>query len=211
MGKSIDSETNQRILEAARRVFAEKGYAAARTQEIADVAKVNKGLLTYYKWNKQKLFLAVFEEALETFFGHLSKAIATEETQLMGRLEYIISKYIDMLLQNPMLPGFVLSEINQHPHALIKHIKSRKNFPDIARLLTQIHAAGQNGKINPVDPVQLMISIISMCVFPFAGKPLLQGMTNMDNATFYQLMQERKTAVISFVKQALTPTQTDAP
>lgn len=209
MGKSTASETNQRILEAARQVFAEKGYAAARTQEIADAAGVNKGLLTYYEWNKQKLFMAVFEEALETFFGHLSQAIESEEGDLLDRLEYIISKYIEMLLQNPMLPGFVLSEINQNPEALIKQIKSRKNFPDMGRLLIQIQAAGEKGQIHPVNPVQLLMNIISMCVFPFAGRPMLQGMTGMDDATFFLLMQQRKAAVISFVKRALAPTQTN--
>lgn len=205
---SKESETNRRIVDAARRVFSEKGYAAARMQEIADAAQVNKGLLTYYEWNKEKLFRAVFNEAMEVFFEHFSRAIE-DDLPLMDRLERIIDKYLDVLLKNPGLPGFVLSELNQNPEFFIQEVKSRKNFPDVSRLLVQIQMAGQTGKIYPIDPFQLLMNIISMCVFPFAGKPMIKGMTGIDEHAFNFLMRQRKEAIIAFVKRALQPDQTD--
>jgi len=201
---NTDSDTNLRILHAARRVFSEKGYAAARMQEIADEAQVNKGLLTYYDWNKEKLFRAVFDEAFDTFFLHLSHAIE-EDLPLLDRLEMIIDKYIDVLLQNPGLPGFVLSELNQNPESIIRHLKSRSNFPDLSRLLVQIQIAGQTGQIYPIDPFQLLMNVISMCVFPFAGRPMIKGMTGIDDDSFNHLMRQRKAAIIAFVQRALRP------
>ena len=53
--------TEERILEAAKRVFHAKGYDGARMQEIADEAGVNKSLVHYYYRNKDNLFQAVFD------------------------------------------------------------------------------------------------------------------------------------------------------
>ncbi|HOY18340.1 MAG TPA: helix-turn-helix domain-containing protein, partial [Haliscomenobacter sp.] len=57
--------TEEKIVQAAKEVFTQKGYAAARTDEIAVRAGVNKGLLQYYfkGKSKEKLFKAIFEEA----------------------------------------------------------------------------------------------------------------------------------------------------
>jgi len=204
MGNTDKNETNQRIIEAARQVFAERGYAGSRMQEIADAAGVNKGLLTYYDWSKQKLFEAVFADALEQFFGHLN-AIIEADMPLIERLEKMIDKYVDMLLANPSLPGFVLSEINQNPAFFREKVKSRQNIPDLSRLLVQIQIAGQTGQIHPVDPFQLLMNVISMCVFPFAGRPMIKGMTGIDDDSFNHLMRQRKAAIIAFVQRALRP------
>src|ERR671927_432514 len=53
----------ERILDAAHRVFLRRGSAGARTQEIADEAGVNKALLHYYFRSKERLAAAVFQRA----------------------------------------------------------------------------------------------------------------------------------------------------
>jgi AcrR family transcriptional regulator len=204
MGNTEKNETNQRIIEAARHVFAERGYAGSRMQEIADAAGVNKGLLTYYDWSKQKLFEAVFADALEQFFGHLD-AIIEADMPLINRLESLVDKYVDLLLANPSLPGFVLSEINQNPAFFQEKVQSQQKVPDLSRLLVQIQIAGQTGQIHPIDPFQLLMNVISMCVFPFAGRPMIKGMTGIDDNSFNHLMRQRKAAIMAFVQRALRP------
>ena len=58
-----EAGTEQRILEAARRVFTRKGMAGARMQEVADEAGINKALLHYYFRDKQRLFEALHDVA----------------------------------------------------------------------------------------------------------------------------------------------------
>ena len=59
--KDISAETG--ILNAAKRIFQQKGMEGARMQEIADEAGINKALLHYYYRSKQLLFEAVFKNA----------------------------------------------------------------------------------------------------------------------------------------------------
>ena len=59
--------TEERIFEAARKVFARKGRDGARMQEIADEAGINRALLHYYFRSKQGLFEAVFEYMFEQY------------------------------------------------------------------------------------------------------------------------------------------------
>jgi AcrR family transcriptional regulator len=61
---SVNEESKQRILSAASRIFAEKGYSGARIDEIAREARVNKALIYYYFKNKE----AMLQELLQTFF-----------------------------------------------------------------------------------------------------------------------------------------------
>ena len=56
--------TQEKILDAARKVFVTKGMDGARMQEIADEADINKALLHYYFRTKQQLFDAIFEESM---------------------------------------------------------------------------------------------------------------------------------------------------
>ncbi|TKX68113.1 TetR/AcrR family transcriptional regulator, partial [Halorubrum sp. GN11_10-6_MGM] len=54
----------QAMLDAARAVFAEEGYADATLDEIAERAEFGKGTLyNYFEGGKEELFLAVFDEA----------------------------------------------------------------------------------------------------------------------------------------------------
>jgi AcrR family transcriptional regulator len=61
MARKADPNRRKAILEAAARVFAQKGYAAARIIEVAQAASVGKGTIYEYFRSKEELFFAVFE------------------------------------------------------------------------------------------------------------------------------------------------------
>ena len=60
--KEKDDSTEERILEAAKKVFIRNGMAGARMQDIADEAGINKALLHYYFRSKEKLFDEIFRK-----------------------------------------------------------------------------------------------------------------------------------------------------
>lgn len=68
MKKNKETATEQAILEAARKVFVEKGFDGARMQEIADEAGINKALLHYYYRSKEKLSKRCFWKPLLRLF-----------------------------------------------------------------------------------------------------------------------------------------------
>ena len=73
-----DSNTEQIILKAARKVFTHKGFDGARMQEIADEAGINKALLHYYFRSKDKLFEAIFKEVITTFFPRIISVLTSD-------------------------------------------------------------------------------------------------------------------------------------
>src|SRR3954468_17116383 len=92
----------------------EKGIDGARMQDIADKAGINKALLHYYFRSKEKLFEMIFIEEARKFMPKVTSIMVSELT-LFEKVEKFVGEYIDTLLQNPLLPIFILNEIKQNP------------------------------------------------------------------------------------------------
>ncbi len=195
MEQDINSE--KLILNAAKEVFLEKGFDGARMQEIADRAGINKALLHYYFRSKDNLFDAIFKDAFEQFLPRIA-GIMTTDKPFFEKLEFFIDTYLNMLSENPHLPVFVMHEINRSPEVLINIIRDSGFNPEALR--SMIKKEVKAGTINPVDPVHLIVNIIGMCLFPYMGKPILQGFIFKNNAEDYQkFLTERKKEIKKFV------------
>src|SRR6188474_52868 len=114
----LDINTEEKIKNAARAVFHKKGFAAARTRDIAEEAGINLALLNYYFRSKEKLFELIMLENIQQFVRGVKEIIMEEDTELRDKIERISSFYIDMLIRNPDLPLFILSELRANPDHL---------------------------------------------------------------------------------------------
>ena len=78
-----DNQAEKAILGAARKVFTQKGFAAARMEDIASEAGINRALLHYYFRSKEKLFDLIFQQRIREFFfglaGILNSPLGLEE------------------------------------------------------------------------------------------------------------------------------------
>jgi TetR/AcrR family transcriptional regulator len=91
-------DVRERIVYVAEVVFARKGFAGARTQEIADIAGINKAMIHYYFDSKVKLYHAVLDKILFDLIKLTQETIrddASEKEQLqlffLGFLDYAAS------------------------------------------------------------------------------------------------------------------------
>lgn len=109
--------TEEKILEAAKEVFIEKGNDGARMQEIADKAGINKSLLHYYYRTKEKLFESVFKFAFSQFAPKFLNTFNTGE-DFFTQLRKFIDIYIDLISKNSFIPMFILNEVNRKKQAL---------------------------------------------------------------------------------------------
>ncbi|WP_341835561.1 TetR/AcrR family transcriptional regulator [Chitinophaga pollutisoli] len=196
--------TEQQIIEAARKIFMHRGLAGARMQDIADEAGINKAMLHYYYRSKDKLFDIVFTEAVEMLLSRVS-AIFTADLLLEDKIQSVIGSYIGSIAENPYLPLFIMNEINQSPDRFVQRFVNTPSFPNIQGFVMLLKGEMEKGTIRRVDPVQLMISVISMCVFPFIAKPLLKAVFHIGDPAFAQFIEERKAFVSNFVLNALRP------
>ncbi len=193
--------TEKTILEAAKKVFLDKGFDGARMQEIADEAGINKALLHYYFRSKDKLFDAIFEEAFKQFLPNISEIMVSDRS-IEEKVRAFVGHYIDMLQNNPYLPVFVIRELQRKPDTILEILKKSKINPiQVAVILKQ---QTEGGQIIDISLPHLIVNMIGLCVFPFIGRPIIEGFLFNNNTEAYNaFLLERKTLVADFILNAI--------
>jgi len=197
-----EASAEEKIKEAARKLFTKKGFAATRTRDIAEEAGINLALLNYYFRSKQKLFDLVMLENFKQFIQGISVKVYDETATMGEKIEQIATAYIDFLTLHPDLPLFILNELRSNPSKIAEQINEEVS-PMRSHLLKQLQAAGKAGKIPALDPFHFIANLIGLTVFPFVGRPILQRVTGANDEKFNAMMQERKKLVPIWLKAML--------
>ncbi|HAH59505.1 MAG: TetR/AcrR family transcriptional regulator [Lentimicrobium sp.] len=198
----LDKSTEQVILRAARKVFTLRGFDGARMQQIADEAGINKALLHYYFRSKEKLFDAIFKEVMQLIIPGAVQVLLSD-LNFSEKIYGFVEKYLDSLLANPDVPGFVLHELSLHPERLLDNIKGMG--VDFNLLVGQIRREIELKHIKPVEPDHFMINLVSLCMFPFLARPVLMGLTGFDHGKFNAFIAERKQEIPRLILQSILP------
>jgi len=198
-----DRQTEEKIFEAATDVFVEKGMDGARMQDIATHAGINKALLHYYFRTKDQLFNKVFEKIAARMFAKFAPVFEDNLT-LEEKIRFFFETHISFMHDNPRLPGFVLNEINRNP-ARIKKLLSTVEFKKLWIMLYDQHK-NELHKYNITEEnlPQIMTTIASMSVFPFAARGVLEGIFQNMGVDFEKYIEERKEFAADFVIKAIT-------
>ena len=206
-----EAATEQRILAAARAVFLRHGTAGARMQEIAAEAGVNQALLHYYFRTKERLSAAVFQQVASRIFPALVQTLGAE-TSLDGKINHLIAIYLDNLSQNLFVPGYLISELHHHPERVQQLLSGAIGadpqivMPALLKTLErQINERVRDGTMRPIKPQQFVINLISLCIFPFAARPMLSIVFGMNDAAFMRFIEQRKKELPEFFHGALRP------
>ncbi len=193
-----DKTTEEKILAAAKTIFVIKGMAGARMQDIADEAGINKALLHYYFHSKEKLFEKIFAEAAQKLFPKINEVFSSD-VPLFEKITQFCGEYITVVMENPYLPLFVLNEINRDPKFFLEKIMKGGIKPNPEKFLAQIEAEVKKGSINPVSPLQLLMNMLSMTIFPFVAKPMMQRVLGLDELQYQSVMEQRKKEIPRFI------------
>lgn len=197
-----DLSTEEKIKNAARIIFHQKGFAATRTRDIAEEAGINLALLNYYYRSKEKLFGIIMQESMAGFFQTVSSVMNDETTSLEKKIELFVSNYIDLLLVEPDIPLFLLSEVRNNPEGLMGNFNIKALLHNSA-FMKQFQAAIASGKIAPVHPMHFMMNVMGLTVFPFIGSPMLKMVGGLSQQEFETMMKERKAMIPKWVKAML--------
>lgn len=194
--------TEEKILAAARKIFVQQGMAGARMQDIADEAGINKALLHYYFKSKDQLFEMIFKQASNRLFPRINQIFNSDEP-LFAKIESFCAEYIDVVMENPYLPLFVMNEIHRDADFFIKKIWGESNRPNPMKFMMQIETEIQKGNIRRINPMHLLMNLISMTMFPFVARPMLQANLGMDDWTFRMMMEQRKKEIPDFIIRSI--------
>jgi TetR/AcrR family transcriptional regulator len=205
MIEAKEKTTEELILDAAMKVFTRKGFAAARMEEIAKEAGINRALLHYYHRDKQTMFNLIFESRFKEFFKGLFVIFESDNISLFEKVRRMVDHEISTLTKHPDLARFIITEIAQSPELLIEYGKKLGVNPRmfIGAFEKQVEKEVSNGIIKPIEGKQLLINIMSICIYPFVAKSIIQTMMSVDEVTFYQMMEQRKKEVSEFIINAI--------
>lgn len=200
-----EKPTEEIILDAAMKVFTKKGFAATRTEEIAKEAGINRALLHYYYRDKQTMFNLIFESRFKEFFKGLFVIFEADNISLFDKIRRMVEHEINTLTKHPDLARFIITEIAQTPELLIDYGKKLGINPRliIDEFEKQVSKEVSTGSIRPIAGKQLLVNIMSLCIYPFVAKPIIQTMMTVDETAFYQMSEQRKKEVSEFIINAI--------
>jgi len=205
MPEEKEKPTEELILDAAMKVFTRKGFSAARTEEIAKEAGINRALLHYYYRDKQTMFNLIFESRFKEFFKGLFVIFEADNISLFEKIRRMVEHEINTLTKHPDLARFIITEIAQTPELLIEYGKKLGVNPRlfIEAFEKQVSREVSEGIIKPIEGKQLLINIMSLCIYPFVAKSVIQTMMTVDEESFYQMTEQRKKEVSEFIINAI--------
>jgi AcrR family transcriptional regulator len=197
----VVENTEEKILAAARKVFMQKGLAGARMQDIADEAGINKALLHYYYRTKEKLFEIIFLEHKQKMFANLVKILDSDKS-VLEKIELIVEHEQDSLQALPQLPLFIMNEVNCNPERVLEmHDKMMKDVQ--LKFFAQVEKEIAEGKIRPINPLDLMLNLISLNVFPYLSMPMFGQIMDISEEDVKVFMQNRRHTIKEFIFNAL--------
>ena len=196
---ALNTETETRIISSAEKLFFQKGKAGTSMQDIADDAGINRTLLNYYFRSKEQLFEAVYRKAMSSFIPNLAKVLHSD-MPIEDFVPFLIDTIIDAMIENPQIPIFVLQELSSTPERMPQIIKEMGIDPVI--LVKKIEEGIWNVPGASMDPRQMILNLISLCIFPFAARPVVTDILYLgDNDAYIEAMKQRKKILPPLIKQ----------
>ncbi len=180
--RSRDADRSQQtILLAARDEFALYGLAGARVDRIAERADINKRLIYYYFKSKDDLFLAVLENTYADIRAAEQK-LHLDEMDPVEAIRELVSFTWHYYLEHPEFISLLNSE-NQHNAAHLKKSSriQEMNSPLVQMLDTVLERGRRQDLFRAgIDPIQLYISIASICYFYLSNNQTLSTIFGRD-------------------------------
>lgn len=150
------------LIAAAREVFAERGYSAAKLEDIAARAGVSKGAMYLYFETKQALFEAVIREAVAPELHALDRALLEHTGPFDQAIRAMLDQAAELLLSPHMggLLRLVIAEARNHPE--VTRIWFDATMAHGLEIMTGVIARAQaRGEVRPGDPRHLALTLFS--------------------------------------------------
>jgi len=197
-------DTKTKILNAAKEEFSSKGFDGASMRAIACRANINKGLLHYYFKSKEALMLEVFQTTFVPFFTSIRDLLASDQDVFL-KIRGLVEHYVNFGVSNPTMPKFMVFEMSRNPEAHKVRMEKFNLKPPFELLEQSFEQAIKNNQIKEgVRFREVVLSIISLAMFPIVSKELVQVMHGMNEGEFNALMEKRKKDISEMIIQHIS-------
>ncbi len=200
--KKKDSNTEKAILEAAEQVFMDKGYALAKTTDIAKIAGVNHAMLHYYFRSKANLFNIVFEQKAQLLADSFV-VILDQDLPFLDRLKLSIERHFDLLAAHPKLPLFIFNEImaSEEKREMVQRIMLPKVKQIVTKMQQAIDQEAAKGIISPANSMDVILNIVSQNVFTFIASQFILNINDKNESE--EFLKHRKDVIVRLILKGL--------
>jgi AcrR family transcriptional regulator len=105
--EALDGEKQQRILNAAMKEFASKGYDHASTNRIVEGAGIAKGLLFHYFKSKKRLYLYLYDRGLRILTEEVMRGVDFSEADFFRRIQQAQMAKFQLIRAYPDIMDFL--------------------------------------------------------------------------------------------------------
>lgn len=191
--KDMKHSTEELIMKAAEEMFLDRGYAKSTTTAIAAAAGVTHAMLHYYFRTKEQIFIKVLDKTFSELvnalhsemkpgepFWKTMKAGIEKHFEFMNSHRKTVLLFFDVIRQNPELAEKYTSAIRTGINAVVSmHRKMME------REISE-------GRMNRIDPEQLLFSIVSMNVSTFLSLPVMSAISPIREDELERFLENRK-------------------
>ena len=140
MGKKKNSEKYYRIIQAATKIFARKGFYQSKISEIAREAQVADGTIYIYFENKDDILISLFEEQMKVVLDNMVSQISREDNPAKKLVKFALT-HLELIEQNQNMAEIIQVEVRQSSK-FMKEYKNEK-FAEYLDLIRDIIREGQ--------------------------------------------------------------------
>lgn len=198
-----DSQAEEKIKAAAKRVFVTKGFSGCTSREIAKEAGTNVALVNYYFRSKNQLFLLIYQSVTEDFLLSMVNVFSAN-LSLKEKVSHLIDREFEFLGKHPEIPIFVINEMSRNKNAGIEPqiILSKLGTTGIFQETIE---AQEKGIMRKVDLVSIIMLIMANCQHPFMARLLNQQLNGLTDEQYETQLLNHKEVVKEMLLSYLFP------
>ena len=170
---TIDLSTEEKIKEAARKIFLQKGFSGAKIRDIADEANINIALLNYYFRSKEKLFDTIFSEALSELLMGMLAILNDKSLSFEEKIIKVVHSDTEQLKKNPLLPNFVFNGLSNEAEKIMRNFPTALMDFENAHFVEQFKEGVAQGKFRNIHHDHVYSCMQGMVLQPFIEKSML--------------------------------------
>lgn len=201
---SEHNNTEKAIMDAAERIFLEKGYVLATTTRIAQEAGVTHAMLHYYFRTKEQIFMKVLDKNIYELLESLH-AVMKFDAPFWDSLKNGILLFFDYLDGHRQLANMLFDVIRQSPKLI-------ENYRDsMMRILNGVFVNHEmllnreieEGRINSIDFGQLLYDTIMMSASTFMIVPVMKNVAGLDGEEIEKFIAGRREEIVTTMRYRL--------
>ena len=189
------------IMEAAEKLFADRGFSGTSVRDIAEAAGVNLAMISYYFGSKEKLMEAMFQHRGQYMQIQLQNILHNNSMTSFEKVEKLIDEYIDRLFQKQSFHKVMLREQMVNANGPIaEQILKLKQINQA--LFKQIIQEGQKrGEFKKgIDIPFLMMTLVGTTSQLIATQHYYRELNNLQSLSEEEFEKHAKKKLSSYLK-----------